>query len=383
MLLPPLSLYIHIPWCVRKCPYCDFNSHTDDAFQETAYVRQLLADLDNDLPMVQGRELHSIFFGGGTPSIFSAPAIAEILTGVRQRMTFSADIEITLEANPGTAEAEKFAGFRAAGVNRLSIGVQSFSESHLRALGRIHGGAEAVRAVKMAKAAGFAHINIDLMHGLPNQTIVDALTDVQQAIDLGVSHISWYQLTIEPNTVFYRQPPVLPVDDVLWDIQQAGLALLQKNGFQQYEVSAFAREVNGKTKMCRHNMNYWQFGDYLGIGAGAHGKITLPTENKIIRYHKTRLPKHYLQHQATALAEQNAIAEKDMAFEFMLNALRLRDGVPAALLTERTGLPLAAIDAVWNALCDQGLLVPDKHRLVASEKGFLFLNDVLTAFMRD
>jgi len=383
MLLPPLSLYIHIPWCVRKCPYCDFNSHTEESFQEAAYVQQLLADLEQDLTFVQGRELRSIFFGGGTPSIFSAQAIAAILQGVQQHIPFAEDMEITLEANPGTAEAEKFAGFRAAGVNRLSIGVQSFSAQHLQALGRIHDGNEAMRAVVMAKAAGFSRINIDLMHGLPKQTVDEALADLQCAIDLGVTHISWYQLTIEPNTVFYRQPPTLPVDEVLWDIQQAGLALLQNNGFQQYEVSAFAREVNGESQACRHNMNYWQFGDYLGIGAGAHGKITLRAENKIVRYHKTRIPKHYLQHQAAVLAEQNAIAEKDVAFEFMLNALRLRDGVPAPLFTERTGLPLAAIDAVWNALCDQGLLAPDKHRLVASEKGFLFLNDVLTAFMPD
>ena len=346
-------------------------------------MQQLLADLEHDLPFVQGRALRSIFFGGGTPSIFSAQAIAAILQGVQQRIPFAEDIEITLEANPGTAEAEKFVGFRTAGVNRLTIGVQSFSENHLRALGRIHNGAEAARAVAMAKAAGFARINIDLMHGLPKQTVDEALADLQCAIDLGVTHISWYQLTIEPNTVFYRQPPPLPVDEVLWDIQQAGLALLQNHGFQQYEVSAFAREVNDELHACRHNLNYWQFGDYLGIGAGAHGKITLPEENKIVRYHKTRIPKHYLQHHAAALAEQQTLLEKDLPFEFMLNALRLREGVPAALFAERTGLPLAAIDAQWQKLCDQGLLEKNENRLVATEKGFLFLNDVLTAFMPD
>lgn len=383
LLLPPLSLYIHIPWCVRKCPYCDFNSHTEDGFQEAAYVQQLLADLEHDLPFVQGRELRSIFFGGGTPSIFSAQAIAAILQGVQQRIRFAEDIEITLEANPGTAEAEKFAGFRAAGVNRLSIGVQSFSENHLQVLGRIHNGTEAARAVAMAKAAGFARINIDLMHGLPKQTVDEALADLQCAIDLGVTHISWYQLTIEPNTVFYRQPPLLPVDEVLWDIQQAGLALLQNHSFQQYEVSAFAREVDGVSQACRHNLNYWQFGDYLGIGAGAHGKITLPAENKIVRYHKTRIPKHYLQHHAAALAEQQTLLANDLPFEFMLNALRLREGVPSALFAERTGLPLAAIDAVCKTLRDQGLLEKNENRLVATEKGFLFLNDVLTVFMPD
>lgn len=383
LVLPPLSLYIHIPWCVRKCPYCDFNSHTEENFQEAAYVQQLLADLEHDLPFVQGRALRSIFFGGGTPSIFSAQAIAAILQGVQQRIRFAEGIEITLEANPGTAEAEKFVGFRAAGVNRLSIGVQSFSENHLQSLGRIHNGAEAARAVAMAKAAGFARINIDLMHGLPKQTVDEALADLRQAMDLGVSHLSWYQLTIEPNTVFYRQPPTLPVDEVLWDIQQAGLALLQNHGFQQYEVSAFARAVKDELQVCRHNINYWQFGDYLGIGAGAHGKITLPAENKIVRYNKTRIPKHYLQHSVSNLAEQQVLTENDLPFEFMLNALRLREGVPSALFAERTGLPLATIDAVCKTLRDQGLLEKNENRLVATEKGFLFLNDVLTAFMPD
>ncbi|MEZ5436395.1 MAG: radical SAM family heme chaperone HemW [Pseudomonadales bacterium] len=381
--LPPLALYIHIPWCVRKCPYCDFNSHVENGFQETAYVQQLLLDLDRDLQWVQGRALHSIFFGGGTPSIFSSESIAAILQGVQQRIPFTDNIEITLEANPGTAEAEKFSGFRAAGVNRLSIGVQSFSGENLQALGRIHNGDEAKRAVTLASDLGFERINIDLMHGLPRQTVEDALADLQQAIDLGVSHISWYQLTIEPNTVFYRQPPALPVDEVLWDIQQAGLSLLQKNGFAQYEVSAFAKEVAGVSQACRHNLNYWQFGDYLGIGAGAHGKVTLPAEHKILRYNKTRIPKHYLQHQADKLAEQQVLQANDLPFEFMLNALRLREGVPSALFSERTGLPLEKIATVRKKLRDQGLLADDEQRLVATERGFLFLNDVLTAFMPD
>lgn len=382
--LPPLSLYIHIPWCVRKCPYCDFNSHTADAIPEAIYVEKLLQDLQQDLSYVQGRKLHSIFFGGGTPSIFFTAVIKNILDGVQEKIPFSSDIEITLEANPGTVEMEKFAGFHAAGVNRLSIGVQSFSSVQLQKLGRIHDADEAQRAVAMARSAGFERINIDLMHGLPNQTVDDALADLQQAIDLGVSHISWYQLTIEPNTVFYRQPPLLPVDEVLWDIQQAGLALLQQHGFVQYEVSAFARDANGKNQQCRHNLNYWQFGDYLGIGAGAHGKITLPAENCILRYNKTRMPKHYLANAiADCVAEQHDITAKDLPFEFMLNALRLREGVPATLFAERTGLSLTAIEAVRKKLCSQGLLVDDKNRLAATEKGFLFLNDVLTAFMPD
>lgn len=382
--LPPLSLYIHIPWCVRKCPYCDFNSHTAEKIHEQAYVEQLLRDLDNDLQWVQGRVLSSIFFGGGTPSLFSAQAIGDILTGVQQRILFADNIEITLEANPGTAEIEKFFGFRAAGVNRLSIGVQSFAEKHLHALGRIHNGDEARQAVAMAKDAGFKRINIDLMHGLPEQTVDDALQDLQTAIALGVSHLSWYQLTIEPNTVFYRQPPVLPVDDVLWDIQQAGLALLQQHSFEQYEVSAFARAADGVDARCQHNLNYWHFGDYLGIGAGAHGKITVLGDGTIFRYQKTRLPKHYLQYDFLQIKpERNAIAEQDLPFEFMLNALRLYDGVPTNVFAQRTGLPLATIEKTWQRLQQEGLMVADNHHLSATEKGYLFLNDVLTAFMPD
>jgi oxygen-independent coproporphyrinogen-3 oxidase len=382
--LPPLSLYIHIPWCVRKCPYCDFNSHTAEKIPEQAYVEQLLRDLDNDLQWVQGRTLSSIFFGGGTPSLFSAQAIGDILTGVQQRIPFADNIEITLEANPGTAEIEKFFGFRTVGVNRLSIGVQSFAEKHLHALGRIHNGDEARRAVAMAKNAGFKRINIDLMHGLPEQTVDDALQDLQTAIALGVSHLSWYQLTIEPNTVFYRQPPVLPVDDVLWDIQQAGLVLLQQHGFEQYEVSAFARAADGVDARCQHNLNYWHFGDYLGIGAGAHGKITVLGDGTIFRYQKTRLPKHYLQCDFLQIQpERNAIAEQDLPFEFMLNALRLYDGVPTNVFVQRTGLSLETIEKTWQRLQQEGLMVADKCHLSATEKGYLFLNDVLTAFMPD
>lgn len=379
LILPPLALYIHIPWCVRKCPYCDFNSHEEKNIPEQEYVAQCLCDLEQDLPFVQGRALQSIFFGGGTPSLFSGLSIKNILDGVRKKIPFADAIEITLEANPGTAEAARFREFHAAGVNRLSIGVQSFQPGYLHALGRIHDGVQAQHAVEMAQAAGFERINIDLMHGLPGQTVADALADLQQAIDLGAAHLSWYQLTIEPNTVFYRQPPVLPVDERLWDIQQAGLALLQQNGFVQYEVSAFAREG----QQCRHNINYWQFGDYLGIGAGAHGKITLPTENRILRYSKTRLPRHYLERANNFLAEQFDLAGVDLPFEFMLNALRLTAGVPASLFTERTGLTPDCIDVVWQDLCDRGLVTSDKTRHMTSPQGFLFLNDVLTAFMAD
>lgn len=378
--LPPLSLYIHIPWCVRKCPYCDFNSHEsnshgDKHIPEQEYVVRLLQDLRQDLHFVQGRALGTIFFGGGTPSLFSAESIAAIIAGVQQHAVFAPDIEITLEANPGTAEAEKFRGFRAAGVNRLSIGIQSFNAAHLQKLGRIHDSEQAVSAVKMALTAGFERINIDLMHGLPEQTIEQALADLQQAIDLGVSHISWYQLTIEPNTVFYRQPPVLPADELLWDIQQAGLELLQKNNFGQYEVSAFAQ----RGQESRHNVNYWQFGDYLGIGAGAHGKITLPQENRILRYSKTRLPRHYLQ--ADAQVSQHDLTAEDLPAEFMMNALRLRAGVPVAFFSERTGLPLAQIGTMWQQLRVRGLMIDSDQQLGTTDKGFLFLNDVISVFM--
>ncbi len=383
--LPPLSLYIHIPWCVRKCPYCDFNSHTDADIPESAYVVRLLQDLDADLQWVQGRSLRSIFFGGGTPSIFSSASIGAILDGVRARIPFAENIEITLEANPGTAEAEKFSGFFAAGVNRLSLGVQSFNNKHLQALGRIHDGDAAARAVAMAQHAGFQRINIDLMHGLPAQTVDEALADLQHAIALGVSHISWYQLTIEPNTVFYRQPPLLPVDDMLWDIQQAGMGLLQQHDFFQYEVSAFARTVDAVEQQCVHNRNYWEFGDYLGIGAGAHGKITVANEQRIFRYHKTRLPRHYLDQTASSAVkiETQDIARADLAFDFMLNALRLVEGVPVALFTERTGMSVDVIQATWKSLREKGLMLDDVYRLSATDKGFLFLNDVLTAFMSD
>lgn len=384
LLLPPLSLYIHIPWCVRKCPYCDFNSHEPDnnkekTIPEQDYIDQLLHDLEQDLSLVQGRVLQSVFFGGGTPSLFSAQSIKFILDGVQEKIPFADDIEITLEANPGTAEAEKFLGFRAAGVNRLSIGVQSFQSQHLQALGRIHDGEQAVRAVAMAQAAGFERINIDLMHGLPEQTVEEALADLRQALDLGVSHLSWYQLTIEPNTVFYRQPPPLPAEEALWDIQQAGLLLLQQHGFNQYEVSAFAREG----QQCRHNLNYWQFGDYLGIGAGAHGKMTLPAEDRILRYSKTRLPRDYLERGDHCLAEQHDLLAADLPFEFMLNALRLADGVPQTLFAERTGIPFKAIETIWCELQHRGLVTGDKARLATTSHGFLFLNDVLTAFMQD
>ena len=281
--LPPLALYIHIPWCVRKCPYCDFNSHAaSPTLPEEEYVDALLADLDQDLHAVHGRELSSIFFGGGTPSLFSAQALGRLLKGVEQRIRFAPDIEITLEANPGTFEQEKFTAYRALGINRLSIGIQSFQEQKLKALGRIHNGDEAIRAAGMARQAGFDNFNLDLMHGLPDQSLDDALGDLRQAIAMKPTHLSWYQLTLEPNTVFWNQPPVLPEDDTLWDIQEAGQALLAEHGYAQYEVSAYAQPG----RAARHNLNYWSFGDFIGIGAGAHGKLSHP-DGRILRTWKT------------------------------------------------------------------------------------------------
>ncbi len=382
--LPPLSLYIHIPWCVRKCPYCDFNSHAaGHELPEAEYVAALLNDLDRDTEAAQGRELQSIFFGGGTPSIFSARAIGAILDGVNQRLAFSRDIEITLEANPGTAEQEKFSGFRAAGVNRLSIGVQSFNPAHLKLLGRIHDREQAINAVAQARRAGFDNLNLDLMHGLPQQSIDDAERDLNAAIALAPEHLSWYQLTIEPNTEFNKRPPVLPPDDTLAAIQEAGVALLDRHGYAQYEVSAYARDG----KRARHNLNYWRFGDYLGIGAGAHGKLTQP-DGTIVRTQKTRLPRDFLSnYKLTNLGRCDrhavAIAVDELPFEFAMNALRLHDGFERALFSARTGLPWAAIATPVEALIERGLLVSRGDHIATTELGQRFLNDVLTAFLQN
>ncbi|MFP5441520.1 MAG: radical SAM family heme chaperone HemW [Gammaproteobacteria bacterium] len=379
--LPPLALYVHVPWCVRKCPYCDFNSHAvDGELPERAYVAALLADLDADLPLVQGRELTSIFIGGGTPSLFSPAAYEQLFAGLHERLRFAAGIEITLEANPGTVEQEKFRGYRALGINRLSIGVQSFNPEHLQALGRIHGRDEAIRAADAARGAGFDNFNLDLMHGLPGQSVADAMADLGQALALAPTHLSWYQLTIEPNTVFHAKPPVLPVDDLLADIEDAGLARLADAGFHRYEISAYA---NSPRRESRHNRNYWEFGDYLGIGAGAHGKCTLPGENAIIRTRKTRLPKDYLAaaHERRAFGgAPQAVAAGDRPFEFMLNALRLVDGVPADFFSARTGIAPAAIAETLAALRGRGLLQPDTGRIACTPAGLRFLNDVVNAF---
>ena len=375
--LPPLSLYVHVPWCIRKCPYCDFNSHTAKGeLPERDYVNALLQDFETSLDAIQGRKLHSIFIGGGTPSLLSPSAYERLFAGLCQHIDFSGDIEITLEANPGTFEQDKFIGFRQTGINRLSIGIQSFQDDKLKNLGRIHHGEEAQRAVGMAFAAGFTNINLDLMHGLPNQSQNDALFDLKTAIALKPTHISWYQLTIEPNTVFYSKTPVLPEDDTLWDIQETGQALLAESGYRQYEISAYSQPG----RQSRHNLNYWQFGDYIGIGAGAHGKLTLLEENKILRNWKTRLPADYLNPAKPFEAGNRILAEDDLPLEFMMNALRLNDGVDVRQFSHGTGLPLSSIaDAVKEAQ-HQNLMSHDSQKLQPTPKGSLFLNDILALF---
>lgn len=375
--LPPLSLYIHIPWCVRKCPYCDFNSHAaSPVLPEEEYVDALLADLDLDLPAAYGRPLQSIFFGGGTPSLFSARALARLLQGVEQRIPFASDIEITLEANPGTFEQDKFVAYRGLGINRLSIGIQSFQAAKLEALGRIHNGQEAIRAADMARQAGFDNFNLDLMHGLPDQSLDDALGDLRQAIAMSPTHVSWYQLTLEPNTVFWNQPPLLPEDDTLWDIQEAGQALLASAGYDQYEVSAYAQPG----RAARHNLNYWSFGDFIGIGAGAHGKLSHP-DGRIVRTWKTRLPKDYLNPDKPFQAGHKALTAEELPFEFLMNALRLTDGVAAHLYQARTGLALDSLAQARRAAEQKGLLQVEPSRLAATPQGQLFLNDLLQYFL--
>ncbi|EPJ51766.1 MAG: coproporphyrinogen III oxidase [Osedax symbiont Rs2] len=378
--LPPLALYIHIPWCIRKCPYCDFNSHAvRGEIPEQQYVKALLADLRAEKNAAQGRDISSIFIGGGTPSLFSASAIAEILDGAQQLIPFSRDIEITMEANPGTFERERFAGFKAAGVPRLSIGVQSFNSEHLQLLGRIHSGDEAIKAISAASDIGFAHINIDLMHGLANQNPEQAMQDLKTAIALGTDHLSWYQLTIEPNTEFHVRPPTLPDLDSLWDIQQQGQELIASAGFSQYEISAYARE----NSRARHNINYWQFGDYFGIGAGAHAKLSFYDERsgalEIVRRVKKRSPKAYLE-SLNPLGGENIISADELPFEFMMNALRLTGGTPTKYYSQRTGQSLSSIDAQLKAATAKGLLEVGDN-IAPTRQGSLFLNDLLEYFI--
>jgi len=377
----PLSLYLHLPWCVKKCPYCDFNSHEIGRrpVREREYIDALVRDLEFELPRIWGRRMLSLFIGGGTPSLFSPEALAHLMAALRARLTISPDIEITLEANPGTAEAARFRGYRELGVNRLSIGIQSFNDDHLKRLGRIHDSAEARAAVDMAHDAGFEDINLDLMFGLPQQSPREALADLQAAIDCQPHHISWYQLTIEPNTVFYSRPPALPGDDAAWEMQQQGQRQLEECGFRQYEISAYARGGHP----CVHNLNYWQFGDYLGLGAGAHGKITDVAAGSVTRFARHRIPEAYMRKAGTAevITETRRLGREDLALEFMMNALRLTDGVPPSLFLERTGLPLTCIRPELEQAESRGLIAWDIHRIKPTALGQRYLNDLLQIFM--
>jgi len=372
----PLTLYIHIPWCVRKCPYCDFNSHEARQIPEADYVAALLQDLRQDQALASGRDISSIFIGGGTPSLFSAASYDRLLQDINAVVPIARDAEITLEANPGTFEYEKFAGFYQAGINRLSIGVQSFASAQLQALGRIHNRDEAIRAIGAAREVGFERLNIDLMHGLPGQTLDAALADLEQGLALQPSHLSWYQLTIEPNTVFFNQPPQLPDEDALGDIEDAGKALLQTAGLQQYETSAYARPGF----QCQHNLNYWRFGDYLAIGAGAHGKVTDPDTGQVRRYQKTRLPQDYLNPAKAFTARQQAVTEAELPFEFFMNSLRLMEPIAKQLFSERTRLPLTVLQEPIAQAVARELLRDQPDYWQTTELGQRFLNTLLNLF---
>ncbi len=378
--LPPLSLYIHIPWCVKKCPYCDFNSHEMGAgLLQGDYIAALLSDLEQELPRIWGRKVVSIFIGGGTPSLFSPESLDQLLSGVRARVNLLADCEITLEANPGTVEAGKFAEFRSAGINRLSIGIQSFNDELLRRLGRIHGRREAISAAEQAHDAGFDSFNFDLMFGLPGQNIKMAAEDIATAIDLEPAHLSYYQLTLEPNTLFHHQPPVLPVDDAIWAMQQQGQQALAQGGFGQYEVSAYAQ--NGM--QCRHNSNYWQFGDYLGIGAGAHAKISDANQQNITRSWKIKQPAMYLgvASSPAVLGGERVLKRADVGVEFMMNALRLKGGFNTELFAQHTGLPITQVEEVLKRLEKKELIEWGLNTIKTTERGWRYLDSVVEEFL--
>lgn len=379
--LPPLSLYIHIPWCIKKCPYCDFNSHglknqNLGNIPEQAYVEQLLKDFTQDFEFIQNRRLHSIFIGGGTPSLFSAQAYEQLFAGIFEQITPVNNIEITLEANPGAVDEGRFEGFYAAGINRLSIGCQSFNDRHLKKLGRIHDHLAAVNAIRSAKQAGFSNFNIDLMFGLADQTRSEALRDLQMAVELQPSHLSWYQLTLEPNTLFHRFPPKLPDDDLIADIHSQGKQLLHQHGFAQYEISAFAKA----NQRCQHNLNYWQFGDYLAIGAGAHGKITRLAQQDIVRFVKHKHPKTYLQ-ASDFFVEQKPIDPRQLTFEFMLNYSRLMQAIPFADFENRTGLSKDLLISNLKTAEDKGLVKIHQESCMVTEQGHQFLNDLQLLFL--
>jgi oxygen-independent coproporphyrinogen-3 oxidase len=377
---PPLALYVHLPWCLRKCPYCDFNSHeVKDGFPQYDYVDALIQDLEHELPRVWGRKINSMFIGGGTPSLFAPEAIDGLLSSIRARVPLLPDAEITLEANPGTVEQGRFAEYRAAGVNRLSIGVQSFQPDLLERIGRVHGPREAIRAAEQAHAAGFDSFNLDLMFGLPGQSPAAAQKDVATAIDLEPGHISYYQLTIEPNTYFHKHEPVLPDDDSIWRMQVDAQAVLARRGFAQYEVSAYARSG----KRCKHNLNYWTFGDYVGIGAGAHGKVTDVNARRIRRTWKVKNPRDFVAGvpRVTHVGGDNAVLPRDVVAEFMMNALRLVDGFDLRLFPERAGLPLAVTEAALREAERRELAQRVDGRCLPTERGQRYLNDLLQLFL--
>lgn len=373
----PLSLYVHWPWCVKKCPYCDFNSHeVRQTIPEQAYVQSWLRDLHQALPEIWGRPVQSIFFGGGTPSLISPQSLADFLEQLRALVPWVSDIEITLEANPGTWEKERFAAYRQAGVNRLSLGVQSFSESHLKVLGRIHDATEARLALEQALNC-FERVNVDLMYGLPEQTLEQALSDVRVALEAGVTHLSAYQLTIEPHTAWGLKPPQLPSSDRVADMGEWIAALLNDSGLQRYEISAYAK----KGEAARHNLNYWTFGDYLGIGAGAHSKLTGLTG--VLRQQRLAHPNAYMKSRSDVYQERKNVADSDLPFEFLLNVLRLTEGVPTELFSERTGLSLEVLQEPWLSAQGRGLLPALQDRIIATEQGRRFLNDTVMLFLPD
>lgn len=378
--LPPLALYIHFPWCVQKCPYCDFNSHQLNAtLEEDQYIDALILDLEQELPRIWGRTIQTIFMGGGTPSLFSPESLDRLISAIRARLMLSADAEITMEANPGTIEAERFYEYFDIGINRLSIGVQSFHDDQLAALGRIHDRKQAIKAIETAHAAGFSNFNLDLMFSLPGQNRKSALEDVQTAIDLEPAHISYYQLTLEPNTLFYKFPPTLPDDDTAWDIQDAAQSILASAGYTQYEVSAYAKN----NQRSRHNLNYWTFGDYLGIGAGAHDKISDAQQQSITRQWKQKHPERYLDTITTdaRIAGSRILDTKETVFEFMMNVLRLSEGIETELFSRHTGLPLILAEPGLKKAQKQQWLNWDNHNITPTRHGQQFLNDVLEVFL--
>ena len=380
--LPPLALYIHFPWCVQKCPYCDFNSHELKAnLDEKKYIDALISDLEQELPLFWGRSISSIFMGGGTPSLFSPESIDRLISALRARLTFSPDIEITMEANPGTVELGKFNEFNHAGINRLSIGIQSFNDEKLKSLGRIHGRKEAIRAAELAHDANFNSFNLDLMYGLPYQSLAQAVEDIETAIALEPKHLSHYQLTIEPNTFFHHQPPAVPDDDKLWEMQEACQTSLAKHDYAQYEISAYSK----KDYQCQHNLNYWQFGDYLGIGAGAHGKLTNAPEQKITRSWKVKQPQDYLD-KATSdkrISGEKILTSNDAAFEFMMNALRLNDGFETEIFQHHVGLPISSVEKSLKQAEEKNLIHWELKRIKPTETGRQYLNTLLELFMPD